>query len=594
MTGLRRTRWRTGPLLSLVAALLAGCVNVPTVGPVERVEGSEQSCQNCVDIQVAPPAPGDEPKQVVDGYLRATSNYQANYAVARQFLTVDAGERWSPEDGALIYRGLPRSEGADRVTFDGRLIGSLAADRSYTARDEPLSHDFGLRQENGEWRIDNPLPGLMVSDFSFTSSYQAYDLFFVGSNGGSYSTLVPDPIYLPRLNSVASVASALIKALLNGPSQWLLPAVSTRIPQGTTLNVDSVTITGDGVATVPLSDQVLALSDPDRSLLAAQVVYTLKQVVGIKAVLFTVNQQSYRVPGSDPNSQAVATKDFAAELDPIPSVAADQLYAVKGRSLELVTPNGPEITVARAPGPLGRGELDLESIAVSVTNTDVAVVTDDGTRLSRAPASNADGVVTTILDGVDDLVRPQFSRYGEIWEIGRRGKRQQMWLFGPERVQVDVAGVLDGGVVRAFRISPDGTRMAVVRRVGNRDELGLARIIRTGAATVTVDGWRVLNTTQENQPQVTQMADVGWLNATQLLVLGSANRNAALGPVKIAQDASQIVGENQANNWNAVELTVQPRTQTALIVGGDQRIYRDDGSQWQPFLDGVSTIAYPG
>lgn len=589
---------RSGPLAAslavLFAVLLAGCVNVPTVGPVERVEGSEQSCQNCVDIQVAPPVPGDEPKQIVDGYLQATSNYQANYNVARQFLTVDAGERWSPEDGALIYRGLPKAEGTDRVTFAGRLIGSLAADRTYSARDEALRHDFGLRLENGEWRIDNPLPGLMVSDFSFTSSYQAYDLFFVGSNGGSYSTLVPDPIYLPRLNSAASVASALIKALLNGPSQWLLPAVSTRIPQGTTLNVDSVTITGDGIATVPLSDQVLALSDPDRSLLAAQVIYTLKQVVGIKGVLFTVNQQSYRVPGSDPNSQAVATKDFAAELDPIPSVAADQLYAVRGRTLQLVTPNATETTVAPAPGPLGRGELDLESIAVSVTNTDVAVVTDSRTRLSRAPASNADGTVTTILDGVDGLVRPQFSRYGEIWEIGRRGKRQQMWMFGPDPVQVNAAGVLEGGAVRAFRISPDGTRMAVVRRAGNRDELGLARIVRNDAATVTVDGWRVLNTTQENQPQVTQMADVGWLDATQLLVLGSANKNAALGPVKITEDASQISGENQANNWNAVELTVQPRTQTALIVGRDQRIYRDDSNQWQPFLDGITTIAYPG
>jgi hypothetical protein len=594
VTGRGRTRWGSGLLAALAAGLLAGCVNVPTVGPVERVEGSAQGCQNCVDIQVAPPAPGDEPKQIVDGYLRATSNYQANYAVARQFLTADAGERWSPEDGALIYRGLPKAGGVDQVTFDGRLLGSLAADRTYTARDEPLRHDFGLRRENGEWRIDNPPPGLMVSDFSFTSSYQAYDLFFVGSSGGSYSTLVPDPIYLPRLNSTASVASALMKALLNGPSQWLQPAVSTRIPQGTTLNVDSVTITGDGVATVPLSDQVLALSDPDRSLLAAQVVYTLKQVVGIKGVMFTVNQQSYRVPGSDPNSQTVATKDFAAELDPIPSVAADQLYAVKGRSLELVTVNASETTLAPAPGPLGRGELDLESIAVSVTNTDVAVVTGRRTRLARAPASNADGSVATLLQGVEELVRPQFSRYGEIWDVGRRGKRQQMWMFGPDPVQVDAAEVLAGGTVRAFRISPDGTRMALVRRAGNRDELGLARIIRTGASTVTVDGWRVLNTTQENQPQVTQMADVGWLNATQLLVLGSANKNAALGPVKITADASQISGENQANNWNAVELTVQPRTQTALIVGKDRRIYRDDGGQWQPFLDGVTTIAYPG
>ena len=83
-------------------------------------------------------------------------------------------------------------------------------DRKYTARDRVFNVNFGLLQENGEWRIDQLPGGLMVAEFLFTSFYQPYDLYFVG-NG---SSLVPDHIYLPTLSNPANVASALMKALL--------------------------------------------------------------------------------------------------------------------------------------------------------------------------------------------------------------------------------------------------------------------------------------------------------------------------------------------------------------------------------------------
>jgi spore germination protein GerM len=97
---------------------------------------------------------------------------------------------------------------------------------------------------------------------SFKFFYQSYDLYFVGNN----RSLVPDPIYLPALSNPANVASALIKALLNGPSEWLKPAVSTTIPPNTSLSVDSVTIT-DGIAEVALGESILALPDAQRGLL---------------------------------------------------------------------------------------------------------------------------------------------------------------------------------------------------------------------------------------------------------------------------------------------------------------------------------------
>lgn len=586
---LTRRRGAVVGLLTALAVLLAGCVNVPTSGPIDKVEGQEPSCQNCVNVEVAPPAAGDEPGQIVEGYLRATSNYQPNYAVARQFLSQSAAATWSPET-ASIYRGSPAADGSN-VKLNGRLVGSLASDRTYTARDQELNINFGVVRENGQWRINKPPPGLMVAEFSFSSFYQAYELYFVG-NGRA---LVPDPIYLPRLRNPANVSSALIKALLAGPSEWLAPVVATSLPPGTTLSVDSVTIT-DGIADVPLSgDAVLALSDANRTLLAAQVVYTLQQVVGIKGVRFFANQQPFRVPGSDPATQAVSIDAVSPELDPIPFVAAEQLYAVprKSRGVLQVSANADQSTAVPVPGRLGEGAYAVDSLAVSIANTDLAVVTDGRTVLRRASAS-AGGEMRTLLSGVTGLLRPQFTRFGEVWAVAGSADEQRMWVFGETTVKADASNVTKDGVIVAFKISPDGTRMAILRRTGNTTRLGLARINRSEVGQVTVDGWRALKTTQSNLPEVTKMADVAWLDATHLLVLGAVTADASLGPVKINQDASEITAQGQANQWDAIEVTVLLRTQTALVVGRNGQTYIDDGNQWQPFLDDISTIAYPG
>jgi Lipoprotein LpqB beta-propeller domain len=146
--------------------------------------------------------------------------------------------------------------------------------------------------------------------------------------------------------------------------------------------------------------------------------------------------------------------------------------------------------------------------------------------------------------------------------------------------------------VKAFKISPDGTRMALVRTTKAGSELGLARIIRSDK--IMVDGWRSVDTTQTSAQPIRRMADVAWLDATELLVLGSADATTAYAPFGVVEDASQITPKGESENWNAIELAVLPRTQAAIVVGHDGRTWKDDGNQWQPFIDKISTVAYPG
>jgi Lipoprotein LpqB beta-propeller domain/Sporulation and spore germination len=588
-------RWsphRLAAILIVLASLFgaAGCVNVPISGPIEKVEGQQPPCQNCVNVEVKPPLPGDKPKQIVEGFLRANSNYQPNYAVARQFLTPMAAETWSPQTGVSIYRGAT-SEAANGVNLTGRVVGALSRDRSYGARDDILHFNFGLVKENGEWRIGRPPPGLMVEEYSFRSFYQAYDLYFVG-NG---SSLVPDPIYLPALSNPANVASTLMKALLNGPTDWLKPAVSTAIPPNTTLSVDSVTIS-DGIAEVPLSDSVLDLTDSQRSLLAAQIVYTLKQAGGVKGVVIKVNQQPLRVPGADPNSQVISVDAIPPDMDPTSPAAGDQLYAVsKGAVKQVAVASNPP-TLGDLPGSLGNGFYKIDALAVSVTNTDFAVTTDGRTALRRASITTGQQRSITLPRGVRELLRPQFSRYGEIWAVGKQGGQQRMWLIPPGKTKPVTINspVLQNGDVTTFKISPDGTRMALIRhpKTGN-DELGLARIVRSDNK-IMVDRWRPLDTTQSNMLQIEKITDVAWLDPTELLVLGAANPTSAVAAYRVVEDASQISSEGGPENSNAVGLAVLPRTQTAIIIGRLGHTWKDDGNQWQPFVDNVSTLAYPG
>jgi Lipoprotein LpqB beta-propeller domain/Sporulation and spore germination len=600
-------RWASRQVAAVVTVLAslfgaAACVNVPTSGPIEKVEGQQARNQNYVNVEVVPPAPGAKGKQIVEGFLRANNSYQPNYLVAKQFLTRSAAEKWTPEAGASIYTGSPKDEG-NTVTLDGWLVGSLGPDRTYTTKDRQLDHDFGLVKEDGEWRISKPLEELMIANFYFNSFYRTYDRYFVGK--GTSRSLVPDPIYLPALTNPANVASALIKGLLTGPSEWLKPAVSNAIPPNTSLSVDSVTIT-DGIAEVPLSDSVLDLPDQQRSLMAAQIAYTLRQVGGIKGVVIKVNQQPYRVPGSDPNSLAISVDAIPRDLEPVPFVAGDQLYAIQGNAVKQVTTDTNPPGVNDVAGALGRSEQAVDALAVSLTNTDFAATMNGGTTLLRSPIVDGDPI--TLLDrdqGVSELLRPQFTRYNEIWTIGRQGGRQRIWIFTadpsatpnePSEIRMQVIDSPELRNVKAFKISLDGTRIALVRDLefDVKSELVLARIIRSDE--IGVNGWHPVDTTQTNNntPQIQKIADVAWRDATELLVLGAAPADTALAPYLVVQDGSTITPHGEPGNRDGRELAVLPGRQTAIILDRDGRLWREDGSQLPIEADKVSAIAYPG
>ena len=296
-------------------------------------------------------------------------------------------------------------------------------------------------------------------------------------------------------------------------------------------------------------------------------------------------------------------------------MAGDQLYAVskgiarvRSGAVAQVTTTSEPPNVSPLPGPLGQGSYSAETIAVSLTSSDVAVTANGGTTLLRAPIvteeqsktgkTNTTTKPTVLLRGVTELLRPQFSRYGEIWDIGSEGARQWIWRFSADDKKTTPNKIdlpeIQGEKVTAFKISPDGTRMAVVRSSAAGSTLWLGRIIRSDTKIV-VDGWRLVDTTQRSlQVKVGLISDIAWLNATELIVLGAPVRNTPFAPIKVVEDASRITSHGEPQNWDAVGLTALPGTANAIIVGRAGQAWRYNGDQWMHFMDKVSTIAYPG
>ena len=582
-----------GPLL-VVALLLAGCVTVPTSGRIERLEGQQQSCQNCVTVEVAPPSPGDDPQQIVDGFLRANANYQPTYQVARQYLTRESAQSWKPDAKVTVYDGTT-AVADDQVTLRGREVGVVASDRAYSASGKTLTLPFTLVRA-GRRVADRPAAGRAArGGLRVRAVLLLLRPVLPGQRAAGQRARSPaEPGARARPDLPAQVPEPGQRGLGAGEAAAQRPHGLARCPRSrprsprARRSASTPSTITEGVATVALSDTVLTLPDTQRSLLAAQIVYTLKEAVAIRGVAFTVNQQGFRVPESDPTTLVVPTTSISTQLDPVTPNAGNQLYVVRDGKVFSVDDTSGELR----PFAGDLGSEPVRSLAVAVTDTDLAAVAAGGTKLVATTTAAAGARARTVLDDVDSLARPQYTRFGELWALGRRNGRQRLWRIVDGRPTAVTAPQLDGRDITAFRFSPDGVRIAFVEQTAKGSLLWVGRVNR--GDRVDIEGLRALNIRQDKLPKLVRLKDVSWLDATHLLVLGSATAKEAAGPYAVSEDASTITDQSEPLSWDPVDVAVLLRTQSAIIRSSDGKTWRDQGTTWAPFVDDVQAVAYPG
>ena len=572
-----------------LALVLAACGRFPTSGPIETVgDGGSGERPTGIDVAAQPPSDGASPEAILEGFFAASESPADGYAVARQYLTDQAASSWRPEDGINIYD----SSGQSRViTADGSavvrasLVGRLGSDHVFTAvRDTEYNHNFELTTVDGQWRINNPGEGILMSRQRFQQAFQPVSVYFLSSAG---SRLVPQQVFLRQAEFGSSAPDALVRAVIRGPGVWLRPAVLNALPDDV---ASSGTWVGDdGIARLALSEEIEALSADQRVQAAAQLLFTLSYFESIKGLQINVNNRPLSIPGAD--DDGIIGFGALSGYNPERPRAPRDLYAIQGSGIVRL----PEVAGTAAvalPGPLGAGwDQQPGRLAVSWQGTLVGVVNSDGTNLYRA--ATIDGEPVEVYHG-SALAKPQFDSAGRLWTLDNTAD-------GVVAVQVPQQGTpllvpipeIGGGQVLSFRISPDLTRMAVIVQNGQTQQLGLLRL--RGSDQGTIDGWRELplNTAAG---QIVAFGDVAFLSLGKMMVLGASERDAQLSVYSFDVDAAQVTSQGPLRDVDVVALTAMPLdgTVAAAVVTSTRLALRYEAQyRWEELLGDVSDAAYP-
>lgn len=586
-----RSRLRRAAAVAGLAltVLLGACATVPTSGPVEEHDFRDEPASSSVLVAPVPPAPGASPTLVVEGFLHAMSTDQADFAVARQYLTDAAASTWDPGAGTTVYAdGTPPRETENSVVLSVPIVGTLSARGEFREATGRLSQDFKLVKGGDEqWRISQPPEGLLISRYDLANNYTAVDLHFLDITG---TALVPDRRYFP-LNS--SLLKSIAKAQLAIPSWWLAravrPVVTGRIA------VESVEASQQGVAQVVLSSNALVLTNEQRHTLLAELTWTLTQPA--LAELMGVQVMAGVTPLTAPNiSGGVLTTRTFSELAPVDSRYPSRLFALShGKVLDVTDSTNWTQAAQVAPA-----VADAGSLAVRADLQQLAFVNAEGTRLSATTLSGT--AVTTVLEG-KKLLRPAYSRQQELWAIEDGAKASGFRVFGGTanaEIPFAAESMPEKDRVIAFRISPDGSRMALVVRgkdadqVGkDSDQVGIARIVRAGGR-VSLQEFRPVSVITPPEAGM-KLVDVGWATPTQLFVLVShADADKSVSVFRVEQDSSTVdeVGPNGVAGLR--ELAAAPGEPP--VVHNDDLVFRYESDfNWKVVpATAVTGVAYSG
>jgi hypothetical protein len=583
----------------VLTALVAGCSQIPSDGPV-RATGTSAPSPSSAPFDFNPPGPraGSTPAEIVTGFLTALEATPVSTRVASQYLTERAAAAWRPQRRTLLYQGRdvqadPVQDSSTRTAVALRLTSTYALDAEGRWDGPATSVDadglaLRLVRDRGEWRLSKVPDAMVVPLTYFEDHYARYDLHFFDPSG---RLLVPEPVYLPR---GAQAATLLVDHLLDGPRQPDRGVERTYFPRSARLAV-SVPIRSDGVAEVPLTDEVSELEGPDLTRAMAQLVWTLRQLPDVTAVRVTAGGRPLPLPGLG----STLDVDSAASYSPFVSYAEGALFSVVGDSVVEVRPFG---TPARSPLVDLPVERPGSRLGVSLQATAAALADDDGVVRSYPAGSGVDNAVGTGASvTVASSLRP-------LWDWSRR-----VWLVDPaggeDAVRVAYAGKLatlplrglPPGPVTAAALSRDGTRLvlATAPTPGRGARLWITRVLRASdqsAGPVRLSRAEPIAT----QSPLQQVVDLAWRDGTQVAVLTRTSRTTSL------VDVVSVDGESESGALGepadvlfarAVSLTSSPGSRTLLVSTDADRTYELTlQGRWveDPSLSGVPRPVFVG
>lgn len=546
----------------LVAPLVA-CANVPTSGQLEigdeaeKVEGDSPP----LNVNVPLPEAGASQLEIVDGFLDAMFVYEPGYPTAQAYLTKDAQAIWDPAAEVKITSGQParRQDGNREVILSYTLVGTVNDDGSYMAASGDEEVTLTLSDVTGEWRIDEPPDGIIMTEQNFERFFKPYNRYFFDP---SFKYLVPDPVYLPLS---AATPTMLAQALLRGPSKWLEPAVETAFPTGTQLAVNSVTKDGS-TAAVELNEDAADAPDDQRRYMAAQLAWTMSELTGIVEVDATAAGGS--LYGSEPLAVANLDRFAPAEL-----TRNSPLYALGDSGVITLGDSGEPRPVD---GVLGQTP-GLRGLAVNPLSSQAAAVDESGERIVTARMYPRTELETLYVG--TQVSSLSWDSQGLIWAVDADSSGSTVVAMTQQGDLVDVSITgLDGRSVDALRVSPDGTRLAVVI-----DGAAYIGVVVRGSGEI---GPIKVHSLRSVGPEA-NVLDVGWIDGTDVVLLIEGDEANTARPVRAGLTRDVIDLHRPVDD--GVSLAIAPLREI-VVETTDGELLRPE---WTHLGDG-RLATYPG
>ncbi|MBK4346404.1 LpqB family beta-propeller domain-containing protein [Lacisediminihabitans changchengi] len=541
-----------------VATLLAGCVSIPSSGPVDQgLAIASGTGGTSFEVNPEGPEKGASQLDIVKGFVAAFQSSTGGYSVAKQYLSASFSDKWQPQQSVQVRSGAPRyaqqSDGS--ISYAFTTSATVDAVGSYKQADAPVSLPFTFVKEGGQWRISSAPNGIVLSDQTFQRVFIKHPIYFLDPTGRN---LVPDL----RWFALGTAPTRIVSALLNGPPQWLEGAVRTYFPDGTQLSDSGSLVTVDsGIARVDLTKQASTATAQQQQLMLLQLTDSLRSIASISRVEISVDGTPLAIP------------DLGA-TGPQPDPKVDGQALVFLRKQFGFYANG---KVAPIPQSSRVAALAPTAATLSSDGGDVAVLGSAGVSLVAKASTPA-----RLLDERPNLIAPSLDEDGFVWSVPSDQPDAILAIDATGKQNPVAPSLPADATVTSMQVSRDGARIAFLLSTGTGPRLLVAAILRDSKRVpvgigpsildVPFSGGDAREVTWVDELTVATLVTTGTQSQVVTFVIGGQRTDLAA-----LTDSRSIVGGNGLDGLR--------------VLGDDGVLYSYPGSSWQSTKARVSFIA---
>jgi hypothetical protein len=559
MTSLRRII--SGALATVTLMALVGCAQLPHNSAIQQGPSVQNgSSSDYLYYSPSGPVAGQDIRGVLSGFINAATGPQNDYAIAREYLTGNLRNNWSPNTEVLIQQGsldtAVSSDNTASVTVN--VSARIDANGHYETQAPGTKRilQFGFKKMNGQWRISQAPDAIVLIRPVFDVIFHSYSVYFFDH---SYNYLVPDLRWFPAR---ASTATRLVTAILNGPSSWLAPATEKTMPYDTKLAIDAVGIDGN-TAVVNLNAAALRSTQSQRQYFKAQLKATLTQLSGVSKVQILIERSPQQVADFAP-----ATADGAA-YSPV-ALIDDALT-------QLSAPAGAQIGGTR-------------SLIRQVAATDFALTDDKHLLALRSTAGvyrvrmDQSTPTPVLVDSRPNTLKPIFDSRGIMWSVTTDGTAAiqvtpesgtSVWMTAPWLAKY---------TIRDYSLSNEGARMAfvIVNKKGLVKTVVSAVVRNKLGIPVAIGNPQVIASPAD-------VVSVDWAGETNLLVLATD----AAGESSVESIPLSGVSKSVGNLSQGVSIMSADSGANVFVLTKANTLLQFRGYAWTLLADRVTAAHMP-